>query len=87
LKIPRVPDKQIGKSNFLDGEKEGFLMKKTHFDFERQDEEVIDQGTPKYSVMVYSAPKREVEKIKVFIFRYRRNAGGDYHCSLCHAKR
>ena len=65
LKIPRVPDKQLEKVIFWTAKKEGFFDEEKHiFDFERQDEEVIDQGTPKYSVMVYSAPKREVEKIK-----------------------
>ena len=30
--------------------------------------EIVDQGKPKYSVMVYTAPKAEIERIKTIIF-------------------
>lgn len=65
IKIPRVPKKQMESVIFWTAKKENPIdEKETIFDFEIQGE-IIDQGIPKYSVMVYSAPRSEVEKIKL----------------------
>ena len=39
------------------------MKTKSIFDFELQGE-IVDQDKPKYSVMVYTAPKAEIEKVK-----------------------
>jgi Tfp pilus assembly PilM family ATPase len=64
LNIPRAPKKQIEKVIFWTAKKEGLIDEEKHyFDFEIRGE-IIEQGNPKYSVMVYTALKTEVEKIK-----------------------
>ena len=64
LKIPRVPKKQLENVIYWTAKKEGFIDEnKLVFDFELQDE-IIDQSDSKYSVMVYTAPKAEIEEVK-----------------------
>jgi len=64
--IPRVPKKQIQKVIFWTAKKEGFYdEEKQIFDFEIHGE-LVEQGTPKYSVMFYTAQKAEVARIKSF---------------------
>lgn len=64
--IPRVPKNQLEKVVFWTAKKEGYIdEEKNIFDFEIQGE-VVEQGNPKYSVMVYTASKAEIEKIKSF---------------------
>jgi hypothetical protein len=64
--IPRVPKNQWEKVVFWTAKKEGYIdEEKNVFDFEIQGE-VIEQGNPKYSVMVYTASRSEIEKIKSF---------------------
>ena len=64
LKIPRVPKKQLENVIYWTAKKEGFIdEEKLIFDFELQDE-IVEQANSKYSVMVYTAPKEEIEKVK-----------------------
>lgn len=64
IKIPRVPKKQLDNVIYWTSKKENPIDdKEMIFDFEMQGE-IIDQGIPKYSVMVYSAQRSEVERIK-----------------------
>jgi Tfp pilus assembly PilM family ATPase len=64
IKIPLVAKKQLENIIYWTAKKENtFEDKDFIFDYEMQGE-IIDQGIPKYSVMVYSAPIAEVEKIK-----------------------
>lgn len=64
IKVPRVPKKQLENVIYWTAKKENpFDDKEFVFDFEMQGE-VIDQGIPKYSVMVYSAPRAEVERVR-----------------------
>lgn len=64
LKIPRVPKKQLENMIYWTAKKEGFIdEKRLIFDFELQDE-IVDQANIKYSVMVYTAPKEEIERVK-----------------------
>ena len=64
IKIPRVPKKQLDNVIYWTAKKENPIdEKESVFDFEMQGE-IIDQGIPKYSVMVYSAPRSEVERLK-----------------------
>jgi Tfp pilus assembly PilM family ATPase len=64
LKVPRVPKKQLENVVYWTAKKEGFIDdEKSIFDFELQNE-IVEQVSPKYSVMVYTAPKAEIEKIK-----------------------
>ena len=64
IKVPRVPKKQLENVIYWTAKKEGFLDEtKSIFDFELQDE-IVDQDKPKYSVMVYTAPKTSIEEIK-----------------------
>ena len=64
LKIPIVPKKQLENVVYWTAKKENPIDEKDMiFDYEMQGE-ITDQGIPKYSVMVYSAPKSEVEKVK-----------------------
>lgn len=64
IKIPPVPKKQMENAIYWAAKKETSFDEKDYiFDFELQ-EDIIDQGIPKHSVMVYSAPKAEVEKSK-----------------------
>jgi Tfp pilus assembly PilM family ATPase len=64
LKVPRVPKKQLENVVYWTAKKEGFIDdEKSVFDFEMQNE-VAEQVNPKYSVMVYTAPKAEIENIR-----------------------
>ncbi len=64
LKVPRVPKKQLENVVYWTAKKEGFIDdEKSIFDFEIQNE-IVEQVNPKYSVMVYTVPKAEIEKIK-----------------------
>lgn len=64
IKIPRVTKKQLENVIYWTAKKENPIdEKEVIFDFELQGE-IIDQGIPKYSVMVYTAPRTEVEKVK-----------------------
>lgn len=64
IKVPRVPKNKLENVIFWTAKKENFIDdEKTIFDFELQGE-VVEQGNPKYSVMVYTASKEEIEKIK-----------------------
>lgn len=64
IKIPLVAKKQLENVIYWTAKKENaFDDKDFIFDFEMQGE-IVDQGIPKYSVMVYSAPIAEVEKVK-----------------------
>lgn len=64
IKVPRVPKKQLDNIVYWTAKKDNpFEEKDFVFDFELQGE-IVDQGIPKYSVMFYLAPKKEVEKIK-----------------------
>lgn len=64
LKIPRVPKKQLENVIYWTAKKENPIDEKdVIFDYEMQGE-INDQGIPKYSVMVWSAPRSEVEKIR-----------------------
>jgi len=66
FKIPRVPRKQLENVIYWTAKKENPVDEKEFvFDFEMQGE-IIDQGIPKYSVMVYMFPKVEVDKVKKF---------------------
>ncbi|MDP2854087.1 MAG: pilus assembly protein PilM, partial [Smithellaceae bacterium] len=64
LKIPIVPKKQLENVIYWTAKKENPIDEKSViFDYEMQGE-ITDHGIPKYSVMVYSAPRAEVEKVK-----------------------
>ena len=64
IKIPHVPKKQLENVIYWTAKKEISIDEKDSiFDFELQGE-IVDQGISKYLVMVYTAPKAEVEKVK-----------------------
>ncbi|MBU0545215.1 MAG: hypothetical protein KKH97_07745 [Proteobacteria bacterium] len=64
VRIPKVVKKQIDNAVYWTARKENpFDEKETVFDFELQGE-VIEQGIPKLSAMVYTAPRREIEDLK-----------------------
>ena len=64
IKIPHVPRKQLQNVVYWTAKKEISLdEKESIFDFELQ-REINDQGVSKYLVMVYVAPKAEIEKVK-----------------------
>ena len=67
ISIPRVPKKQQERVIYWTAKKEGLILdeEKQLFDFEIQGE-VVEQGTPKYSVMFYTASKAEVARIKTW---------------------
>lgn len=66
ISIPRVPKKQQERVIYWTAKKEGLIdEEKQLFDFEIQGE-VVEQGTPKYSVMFYTASKAEVARIKTW---------------------
>lgn len=66
ISIPRVPKKQQERVVYWTAKKEGLIdEEKQLFDFEIQGE-VVEQGTPKYSVMFYTASKAEVARIKTW---------------------
>jgi Tfp pilus assembly PilM family ATPase len=64
LKVARVPKKQLENVIYWTAKKEmSFDDKDSIFDYEVQ-KEITDQGLPKYLVMVYTAPKAEIDNIK-----------------------
>ncbi len=64
LKVAHVPKKQLENVIYWTAKKEmSFDEKDSIFDYEVQ-KEITDQGLPKYLVMVYTAPKAEIDKIK-----------------------
>ena len=64
IHIPKVPKKQISNAVYWTAKKEApFDEKDTVFDYELQGE-VIEQGIPKFAVMVYTAPRQEIEEFK-----------------------
>jgi type IV pilus assembly protein PilM len=64
IKIPRIQKKQLENTIYWAAKKEiSFDENDFAFDYELQGE-ISEQGIPKYSIMVYSAPKAEIGKIK-----------------------
>jgi len=64
VRIPKVSKKQISTVVYWTAKKETpFDEKEMVFDFETQGE-VIEQGIPKLAVMVYTAPRQEIEDLK-----------------------
>ncbi len=64
LLIPNVPKKQIENSVLWKAKKEfHFDEKESIFDY-RVQEEVIEEGASKLSVIAYIAPKNEIKEIK-----------------------
>ncbi len=69
IRIPQVPKKQIANAVFWMGKKElVFNEKEVVFDYDVQGE-IIEQGIPKLSVMIYTAPRRDVEELRSFFSR------------------
>lgn len=67
--IPKVSKNQIETAVYWTVRKEAaFDEKQSVFDFMIQGE-VMDQGVPKWSVMVYTAPRSEVEELQELFFR------------------
>jgi type IV pilus assembly protein PilM len=64
IKVPLVQKKQLENAIYWTAKKENPINEKDFiFDYELQGE-IVDQGIRKYSVMVYTAPKAEIEKVK-----------------------
>jgi len=69
IRIPKVSKKQMETAIYWTVRKEApFDEKESIFDFEVQGE-VVDQGVPKLSVMVYTAPQSEVEELRRLFVR------------------
>lgn len=76
VRIPRVSKKQLSNVVYWTAKKETpFNEKEMVFDFETQGE-VIEQGIPKMAVMVYTAPRREIEDLKALFSRIGRPLTG-----------
>jgi Tfp pilus assembly PilM family ATPase len=76
IRIPKVPRKQIANVVYWTVKKETpFDEKEMLLDFETQGE-VIEQGIPKLAVMVYTAPRRDVEELKALFSRIGRPLTG-----------
>jgi len=76
VRIPRVSKKQLSNVVYWTAKKETpFTEKEMVFDFETQGE-VIEQGIPKMAVMVYTAPRREIEDLKALFSRIGRPLTG-----------
>jgi hypothetical protein len=76
LKVPRVPKNKLENVIFWTAKKEGFIdEEKLIFDFELQNE-IVEQGNPKYSVMVYTASRAEIERIKTLFADMEINLAG-----------
>lgn len=68
LKVPRVPKNKLDNVVYWTAKKEGFIdEEKLIFDYELQSE-IVEQGNSKYSIMAYTAPKSEIERIKSLFF-------------------
>lgn len=64
LKIPHAPKKQLRNVIYWAAKKENPIDEKdVVFDYEIQGD-IADQGIPKYSVMVYTVPRTEIQKVK-----------------------
>lgn len=64
IKIPKVPKNQIGNAVFWSMKKEApFNEKESILDYEVL-EEITDGGTPKWFVVAYTAPIREIDTLK-----------------------
>jgi len=64
IRIPKVPKKQIANAVYWTAKKDSSLdEKEVVFDFEVQ-EEIVDQGVNKYSVLILTAPRQDVEDIR-----------------------
>ena len=76
VRIPKVSRKQLSNVVYWMAKKETpFDEKEMVFDFEVQ-EEVIEQGIPKLAVMVYTAPRQEIEDLKGLFSRIGRPLTG-----------
>jgi type IV pilus assembly protein PilM len=64
IRVPKVGKKQLQNAVFWTFKKEtSFNEQESIFDFEVQGE-VVEEGVPKLSAMVYTAPKKEIEGMK-----------------------
>ncbi|HOG15885.1 MAG TPA: hypothetical protein PLB96_00940 [Syntrophales bacterium] len=69
IRIPKVPKKQIANAVYWTAKKDSPIDEKEMvFDFEVQ-EEIVDQGVAKYSVLVLTAPRQDVEDIRSLFAR------------------
>jgi len=76
VRIPKVSKKQLSNVVYWTAKKENpFDEKEMVFDFEIQGE-VIEQGIPKLSAMVYTAPRQEIEDFKGLFTRIGRPLTG-----------
>jgi Tfp pilus assembly PilM family ATPase len=76
IRIPKVPRKQIANVVYWTVRKETpFDEKETLLDYETQGE-VIEQGITKLAVMVYTAPRQEIEDLKALFSRIGRPLTG-----------
>jgi type IV pilus assembly protein PilM len=64
LQVPRMPAEQLSSAVYWAFRRESpFEDSEVVFDFEVEDE-VLIENAPKYNVMAYTAPRREVEELK-----------------------
>ncbi len=64
IRIPKVPKKQVSNAVYWTAKKDSAIDEKEMlFDFEVQ-EEIVDQGVHKYSVLILTAPRQDVEDIR-----------------------
>ncbi len=76
LRIPKVAKKKIANAVYWTLKKEtSFKESDTILDFEVQGH-VMEKGIPKIAVMVYAAPKEEVEKVKALFSKTGFNLTG-----------
>jgi Tfp pilus assembly PilM family ATPase len=76
IRIPKVSRKQLSNVVYYTAKKETpFDEREMIFDFEAQGE-VIEQGIPKLGVMVYTAPRQEIEDLKKIFSRIGRPLTG-----------
>lgn len=76
IRIPKVSKKQLTNVVYWTAKKETpFDEAEMVFDFETQGE-VIDQGIPKMAVMVYTAPRQEIEDLQALFTRIGRPLTG-----------
>lgn len=69
IRIPKVPKKQIDNAVYWTAKKDSpFDEKEMIFDFDVQGE-VVEQGISKLAVMVYTAPRQEIEDLKSLFSR------------------
>ena len=65
IRVPKVSKKQLSNVVYWTAKKEApFDERELIFDFELQGE-VIEQGIPKLAVMVYTAPRQEIDDVKL----------------------